>query len=239
MFDDLFKRIRAASSLPTLTDEETALLEAWLDDHPEPPRHYCSEEERGILSVWGETDPVDRDFWTLLRATLKYNRGRTAPSPAEQPQAAPAEPQSAPSETPQEPERVEDDATGVSWQDAAERMERLRAQGEPFTSRHTLAKRFGCSSGTIHKAIQRTPSLQAWAKSECPTAPRAQSLNDVVTDRAAQHCELDPADDAAIREFIEGADTDAKAWFLALSTEDQLSYLNDPGKHTRIRGRKP
>jgi hypothetical protein len=108
----LFRRVRAAAaSLLTLTDEETALLEAWLDEYPEPPQHACSEVERGILSVWEETDPADRDFWTLLRATLKYNRGRTAPAPAlpqpapdeapsaEQPQAARAEPRPATSET--------------------------------------------------------------------------------------------------------------------------------------------
>ena len=83
MFDDLFERIRvAAPSLMALTNEETAILEAWLGDHPEPPSSACSEEQRGILSVWEETAPADRDWWTLLRATLKHNQGRIVPADA-------------------------------------------------------------------------------------------------------------------------------------------------------------
>jgi hypothetical protein len=87
VFDDLFNRIRAAlPSLVTLTNEESALLEAWLGDHPEPPSYACSEVRRGILSVWDETDPSQMDFWTLLRATLRHNQGRTVPAA---PQPAP------------------------------------------------------------------------------------------------------------------------------------------------------
>jgi hypothetical protein len=135
-------------------------------------------------------------------------------------------------------------AAGITWQDAAERMERLRSQGEPFTSQQELARRFGCSPATIHKAIHETESLEVWAKR--PTAaPRAQGINPIVTDRTPQRSEPDPEDDAAIREFIEGADPEEKAWFHAQSRDDQLSHLNylaehpellsDPDKHQRRR----
>jgi hypothetical protein len=130
----------------------------------------------------------------------------------------------------------------MSWQDAAERMERLRQQGEPFSSQHKLARQIGCSSATISKAIRRRQSLKAWANVE--GVPKAQSINDVVTDSTAQDRELGPEDEAAIREFVESADAEAKAWFLAMPTAEQLAYLNDPDSHKgtlhkRILSRKP
>jgi biotin operon repressor len=44
----------------------------------------------------------------------------------------------------------------MTWQDAAERLKRLRAQGEPWTSQHQLAEQIGCSPATIKKAIKNT-----------------------------------------------------------------------------------
>jgi hypothetical protein len=126
----------------------------------------------------------------------------------------------------------------MSWQDVAERLERRRAQGEPFTSYGRLAKELGCSNYTAHKAVRRTESLQTWAKRPA-AAPVAQSLNEVVTDQSAQGRELDPADDAAIREFIESADPETRAWFLALPLDQQLEVVNDTDKHPKILGRKP
>jgi hypothetical protein len=127
----------------------------------------------------------------------------------------------------------------MTWQEAAERMNRLRTQGEPWTSQHKMAKQFGCSSGTINKAIRETPELQTWAKRQTAIVPRAQSINDVVTDRTAQRRELDPADDAAVREYIERADPETKAWFLGLPPETQIEVVNVPDKYPRILGRKP
>jgi hypothetical protein len=133
-------------------------------------------------------------------------------------------------------------ADGVTWREAAERLERLRTQGEPWTSQQEMAKRLGCSSGTINKAIKQTPSLKAWAKRP-PAAPRAQSLHQstrdgqnlsMVTDNTPQERELDPQDEAAIREFLETADPQTKAWFHALSTEDQLAFLDDPDKGQKV-----
>jgi hypothetical protein len=131
-------------------------------------------------------------------------------------------------------------AAHMTWQKVAERLERLRTQGEPFTSQHNLAKQLCCSSGTINKAIRETPSLHAWAK-KTDAAPRAQSLNDVVTDRTAQSRELDPSEETAIREYLEREDLtpEARAFFNSLSTEDQLDFLDDPDKHQRVLGRKP
>src|SRR5262249_22706866 len=61
----------------------------------------------------------------------------------------------------------------MTWQEAAKRLECLRSQGEPFTSQHKLAGVFGCSSGTINKAIRSSPQLEKWAKPP-EAAPRAQ-----------------------------------------------------------------
>jgi len=129
-------------------------------------------------------------------------------------------------------------ASHMSWTSAAVRMERLRSQGEPFISQSDLAKQFECSSGTIHKAIKRTPALQTWAKRNA-AAPKAQSLNDVVADRTAQSSELDPPDDAAMREWLEQADDEGRAWFHSLSPEDQRDVVRDPDKYPRILGRTP
>ncbi|MCC6126015.1 MAG: hypothetical protein IT426_13705 [Pirellulales bacterium] len=135
----------------------------------------------------------------------------------------------------------------VTWQDAAEQLKRLYERGEPWTSYRKLANLFSCSTQTLHKAIQETPSLQIWAKKSDKTIPRAQSINPVITDRVAQNRELNPEDEAAIREFIEKADPETKAWFLSLSTEKQLEVVTDldthltdngPTLNQRILGRK-
>jgi hypothetical protein len=48
---------------------------------------------------------------------------------------------------------------------------------------------------------------------------------------APQSRERDPLDEVAIREFIEKADAETKAWFLAQSQEYQLLVVNDPDRH--------
>ncbi len=132
-------------------------------------------------------------------------------------------------------------AVVMTWQSAAERLERLRAQGEPWTSYHKLAKRLNCSSGTVHKAIRQTPELQSWAKRLTGTVVRATSINEVVTDRIPQCREPDPKDDAAIREYLErdNLTPDERAFFNGLSREHQLFFLDDPDKHRKVLGRKP
>jgi hypothetical protein len=132
-----------------------------------------------------------------------------------------------------------DESVGMSTREAAERMDRLRKQGEPFPSQHELARQFGCSSATINKAINATPSLQKWAKRKAGT-PRAQTLNDALIDRVAQSGEPNPEDEAAIREHLRrDLKPEERDFFANLSRADQLEFLNDPDKHSRILGRKP
>jgi hypothetical protein len=139
---------------------------------------------------------------------------------------------------------------GMPWQEAAERLERLRAQGEAYTSRREYAKRFVCSSSTIQKAIRETPSLRPWASRKRKSAPRAQSLNEVVIDNTPQQHEPDPAGvmeqediDRALRYLIEQASPDEKARVLAMPPDQQrklakLAY-EDPDRGDQILGRKP
>ena len=117
---------------------------------------------------------------------------------------------------------------GMSWQEVAERLERLRSQGEAFTSQGRLAKQLGCSSGTVNKAIRHTQSLQTWAKRPDP-AGRPQRLTGVVAD-AAESRELSPEDDARIREYLEREDLtpNDRAYFNSLpDAEAQLKYIDD------------
>lgn len=125
----------------------------------------------------------------------------------------------------------------MTWQEAAERLERLREQGEPWTSQRAMADKLKCSAATVGRAIEQTPELKTWA---APAGkPRAQSMTAVVTDGTAQSRELSPEDNAAIREFIETAEPEVKAWFLSLPVDEQLAHLDDPERHDRISGRSP
>jgi hypothetical protein len=130
----------------------------------------------------------------------------------------------------------------MTWQNAAERMERLRAQGEPWTSMHELARQIGCSSFTIKKAVDKTPKLRTWAKLEAD--PRAQQgLSVLVLDKAVQPREPDPADDAAdaeLRRLFDDAGPDERAILNEMqgaSREFQLWYIEQT-KKTRERCRK-
>lgn len=131
----------------------------------------------------------------------------------------------------------------MSVEEVAERLERLQKQGEKYTSQATLAKQIGCSSYTVNKAIHSIPSLALWAKVE--PVPKVQSASAIVTDQIAQNREPLPEDGAAIREYLERDDIspDERAFFIGLSTEDQLAFLNDPDAHNgtlhpRILGRR-
>src|SRR5262245_23313747 len=54
----------------------------------------------------------------------------------------------------------------LSWEEVADRLERLRAQGEPYTSQKRLSERFRCSVATVHKAIHSSNLLEQWAGTE-------------------------------------------------------------------------
>jgi hypothetical protein len=61
-----------------------------------------------------------------------------------------------------------------------------------------------------------------------------------VTDHTAQTREADPADEVAIREYLEkDLPPEERAFFHGLSRADQLEFLDDPDKHPKILGRKP
>jgi hypothetical protein len=188
------------------------------------------------------TDTSDYLYRQLPLLEDRTSDGRTAPL-KELPEPLKlqhAEAQALPDVGPTGDEELTKPKTGMRWQEAAERMERLRAEGERFTSQHKLAAQLGCSSGTINKAIRETSSLKAWAERKAAT-PRAQSLNDVATDRTEGSREANPADEAAIREHLEREDLtpDERAFFNGLSRDDQLDFLDDPDQHSRILGRKP
>lgn len=116
----------------------------------------------------------------------------------------------------------DEESSGMTWQDAADRMKRLRGQGYPWTSQPRMAKRFHCSSFTINKAIRNTPELHAWTKHQPATSPRARP----VSDGTAKSTETDPADEAAIREYLESdLSLEERAFFNGLSTEDKIWFL--------------
>jgi hypothetical protein len=133
------------------------------------------------------------------------------------------------------------DKETLTLQEVTERLERLCKQGEKYTSQHKLAAQIGCSPAQVNKAFNKNDSLRAWMNSKPGAAPKAQSINPVVTDRTAQSTEPDPADDAAIREYLERENLtpEERAFFNSLSRENQLMFLNDPDKHRRILSRKP
>jgi hypothetical protein len=202
------------------------------------------ELHESAIRLWsGEPDvpepPEMPDVNTLdwLRAVIFVKRLRQWVIPQIRKQAANTESVPVNPNVPAEPP-----ITVMSWQEVAEKLERLRSQGEPFTTQRKLVTQIGGSSpGTVNKAIHNTPSLQAWAgvgEHKVVAAPKARSLNDVVTDRTAQSTEPDPAEEAEIREFVESADPETKGWFLAIPREAQLDYLHDPDRHPRILGRK-
>jgi hypothetical protein len=127
----------------------------------------------------------------------------------------------------------------LAWDEVAERLERLRRQGERFTSQRKLAKQIGCSSATVNKAIRNTPSLRAWAK--IYTTPKAQSITPVVTDSTAQNRELEPEDQAAINEYRQREDLtpDERAFFNGLTPQDQIEFLEGLEDQPKILGRTP
>jgi hypothetical protein len=125
-------------------------------------------------------------------------------------------------------------AAGMTRQEAAKRLERLRSQGEPWTSFAKMAEQLGCSSGTVHKAVCNTPSLQDWARqpegaprtvgqARCRTT-RTEGADKAMTDNARSR-ELSPENEVAIREYIEQADPSDRAMFQAMPTEKQLELL--------------
>jgi hypothetical protein len=123
----------------------------------------------------------------------------------------------------------------MPWREAAERMDRLRALGEPYTSQEKLASQIGCAPSTVNRAIHETPSLRGWAKR--PAAPRAQQgLEGKPLDGTAQRREPAPADAAAETEILkklQDAEPEERAFLNCIrsaSPKFQLWYLELPTK---------
>jgi hypothetical protein len=119
---------------------------------------------------------------------------------------------------------------GMSLKEAVDRLERLRSQGERFTSQRELEKRIGCSLGTVCKALKETEELRLW--SERPEAsPRVvgQSRNPGpgAAERAAISREPNPADAAAEAELRELSETDAKLRELIEKNPDERAFCNE------------
>lgn len=145
---------------------------------------------------------------------------------------------------------------GVTWQDVAQCLERLRASGEPYTTQRDLAKRLGVPSvSTVNKAIKETPSLHPWAKPQSTSAPKAERLSAVVTDNTPQQREPDPADlmtddevEIIFRKMIEDAPTaeERAEWhkrFSELSPDEKRRFASQYADATdlgfRVIDRKP
>jgi hypothetical protein len=86
---------------------------------------------------------------------------------------------------------------GMNWKEAAALLEQRRTAGKRYTSCEKLAKSLGCSSATIHKAIDRTQSLRDWATPEPSSTSGLPSIDDPknqTLDKTPQSREPDPAD---------------------------------------------
>jgi hypothetical protein len=112
----------------------------------------------------------------------------------------------------------------VTWPEVAGRLKLLQAQGRPWKGYAQTAHDFQCSPSTVHKAIQNAPELQAWVsegQSKKAAMPKARNLS------AAQSREANPLDNAAEQEFLETADPELRAAYLAMPPEAQDAYLEN------------
>ncbi len=137
----------------------------------------------------------------------------------------------------------------VTWQNVAGNLESERRKGEPFTSQAMYAKRLGCSSATVNKAIQNTPTLQEWAKRPVSSKQWAQSIDGVVLDTMPQRRESDPSAiieqpdaDTAMAYLLNQASPDERARIHAMSPAQQrelaeLAY-KDPDRQNSILDRE-
>jgi hypothetical protein len=199
--------------------------------------HHANFEQKTLdrLTAWLKTQHPGTDVFlrTIEEVTNELAEAATATGPDDRASATGTEERPA-SEAPAAPTQPATATAGMTWQEAAKRLRRLREQGEPWTSYETLAGQIGCSKATVHKAVNQTKELQSWAKRQA--APRAQQgLDCPVLDNTVQQRELNPEDDAAIREYLEREDLtpDERAFFNGLSRNDQLDFLDDPDKHQR------
>lgn len=158
----------------------------------------------------------------------------------------------------------------ANWRDVQRRLLELYERGERYTSVSRLAKRLGRANATVQKAIKPPQSsldrLDEEARAEARSAarklagwqarsarakgaPRATSINDVVTDNAKQTREADPADEAEgadweveFARLIQDAQPDERAKLNAMEDEQRKELVailrEDPDNYDRVLGRK-
>lgn len=150
----------------------------------------------------------------------------------------------------------------TNWRDIRRRLERLRDQGEKYTTQARLAATLICSPSTINKAISQSTKLRAW-KAEAIArrghkAPSASSLTEVHLDNTPQWCEQNPAEavtlddpEEVLAHLIQDAEPKVRAKLNAITpkdvqdmTGDQVRKLvdmirNDPDNYNRVLGRRP
>ena len=122
-------------------------------------------------------------------------------------------------------------SSGMTWQEAAERMKRMFEQGVKYTSQRKIAKKFVCSSRTINTAVHSSLRLKKWAGLDKQSKPRAKTLTAPITDRTPLSPELSPEDEASISEYRETANEEKLTFFDALSPSEQVWFLDNPEKH--------
>jgi len=90
---------------------------------------------------------------------------------------------------------VSDTAGEVTWTDAAERLKRLKSQGEQWKSYGDYAAKFTCSSSTVHTAVERTAELHSWAgySPRDDAKPRRGGSIGIALEDSPQVTEPDPA----------------------------------------------
>lgn len=174
----------------------------------------------------GEWVPVEAVPALLLEAKLPLPDDM--PMPNAEPVVAGAKPQA---------------EVRMTWQEAAEALERRRKNKRKFTSCQLMADEIGCSKTTVAKAIQLSPGLQSWvarAVHAREVARSAETLTDAVTDQICQTTESDPLDIASMSELQEicKQNPEAKAWLGALPRAEQVKIFDDPDQFFKIFGRK-
>ena len=163
--------------------------------------------------------------------------------------------------------RVREDRSEIEesndWRKVQERLLRLYEAGEPCIPYRAFAQRFGCSASTVHKAIKNSPRLTGWVARHAKRSPKAQSLNEMVTDKTPSQREANPADylpdgevDRIMGVLIEEAQPAERAGLHELDAEGRRELakayqdhkqepdsaplnLADKSKPIRLRGRKP
>lgn len=113
----------------------------------------------------------------------------------------------------------------------AERLERLRAAGEAWTSQRDVAKRLGCSVTGVCAALKKTVELTAWSQPNPKTPKRidAEGLSGKVVDGLAAASTADePRDDydddrieAALAALIDNAGSDERTKIHEMDDEGQ------------------